>query len=152
MSYFLLLPRRRHLCVFAGHLVANALGVVKAPEYLRGGVLLSPSSIGVPGPTRMGFCACVGDTFKQTFSAIFNAAKMLGSAVCRCLGHCCMCSDCLPSSEALGVCVGRFLTFFVMVICCPCLCCWCICKAIILFRRKKRDEDPEVCIILVFTL
>lgn len=147
MSYFFRLPRRRHLGVFGGHLVANALGVGKASQYLRGGLLLSPISNRVPGPTKMGFCACVGDTFKQTFNAIFHAAKMLGGAVGRCLGHFCMCSDCLPSSEAVGLCVSRFLAFVFVAVCCPCFCCYCICKAIIVFRRRKRDQDPEVCII-----
>jgi len=147
MSYFFSLPRRRHLYVFGVHVVGNSLGVGKTPEYLRGGLLLSPVANRVPGQTRMGFCACIGESFQQTFKTIFNAAKMLGRAVCKCLGHCCMCSDCLPSSEAVGSCFGRFLALVFLAVCCPCFCCYCICKAIVLFRRRKRDQDPEVCII-----
>lgn len=94
-----------------------------------------------PAKTTMGCCRYLSSAVNEALAKTRDVSLRMGACLMRCCVRWCVCSDCLPSAETVSRCLYGIITFAFVTVGCPIFVTWIVCRAIILWRNRKRDEN-----------
>lgn len=102
-----------------------------------------PAVSSEPAKTTMGYYRHLSSAVNETLAKARDVSLGMGGCLMRCWVRYCVCSDCLPSAETVCRCLYGVLVFAFVSVGCPVFVTWIVCRAINLWRRRKRDENSE---------